>query len=98
VIPSIPAAGLLLVGNAAVLLACGAAVVLRDPYARLHALSFAAIVGSAAIGAAVLIEWPSAEAAIKAALVWLLSVACNALLSHAMARAIRAHEMGENQS
>jgi monovalent cation/proton antiporter MnhG/PhaG subunit len=95
---SMLAAGLLLIGSAAVLLACGAALVLRDPYARLHALSFAAVVGSSAIGAAVLLEWPSAEAAIKVVLVWLLSVACNPLLSHAMARAIRAHEMGENRS
>lgn len=95
---SILTAGLLLIGTAAVLLACVAAVVLCDPYARLHALSFATIAGSSAIAAAVLLEWPSAEAAIKAALVWLLFLAGNPLLSHAMGRAIRAHEMGEDRS
>jgi monovalent cation/proton antiporter MnhG/PhaG subunit len=98
VILSLLTAGLLLIGTAAVLLACVAAVVLSDPYARLHGLSFAAIAGSSAIAAAVLLEWPSAEAAIKTALVWLLSLAGNPLLSHAMARAIRAHEMSEGRS
>jgi monovalent cation/proton antiporter MnhG/PhaG subunit len=90
-------AGLLLAGAVgAVLLACLGALALDDPYGRLHALSFAALVGPTGVALAVVVAWPSLEAALKALLLWLFSVAANPMLSHAMARALRAHEVGEH--
>jgi monovalent cation/proton antiporter MnhG/PhaG subunit len=89
-------AGLLLASAVgAVRLACFGVLALDDAYARLHALSFAAIVGPSGVAAAVMVAWPSAEVALKVLLLWLFSVAANPMLSHAMARAIRAHELGE---
>ena len=89
-------AGLLLAGAiGAVLLGCLGALALQDAYGPLHALSFATLVGPSGIAAAVLIASPSLEAVLKVLLLWFFSVAANPMLSHAMARAARAHEVGE---
>ena len=89
-------AGLLLASAVgAVLLGCFGALALQDAYGPLHALSFATIAGPSGVAAAVLIAWPSVDAVLKVLLLWLLSVLANPMLSHAMARAARAHEVGE---
>ncbi len=89
-------AGLLLaIAIGAVLLACLGALAMKDAYGPLHALSFAAIVGPSGVAVAVVVAWPSLQAALKVFLLWVFSVAANPMLSHAMARAVRAHEVGE---
>jgi len=79
----------------AVLLGCLGALAMPDAYGPLHALSFATLVGPSGVAAAVVVAWPSLEAVLKVLLLWLFSVAANPMLSHAMARAARAHEVGE---
>jgi multicomponent Na+:H+ antiporter subunit G len=62
---------------------------LRSGYDRLHAITFFNLVGGGAITAAVVIHDGLAPRTFQAVLIWLVIVSAGALLSHAIARALR---------
>ncbi len=62
---------------------------LRSGYDRLHAITFFNLVGGSAITAAVAVHDGATPRAFQCMLVWLAVVSAGALLSHAIARALR---------
>lgn len=62
---------------------------LRSGYDRLHAITFFNLVGGGAITAAVVIHDGLTSRTFQCVLIWLVVVSAGALLSHALARALR---------
>ncbi|HET7300724.1 MAG TPA: monovalent cation/H(+) antiporter subunit G [Oleiagrimonas sp.] len=62
---------------------------LRSGYDRLHAITFFNLVGGGAITAAVVIRDGLTFRTFQCVLIWLVVVSAGALLSHAIARALR---------
>lgn len=69
---------------------------MRSGYSRLHAITFFNLVGGGAITAAAVIRDGVTPRTFQCVLIWLAVVSAGALLSHAIARALRLR--GEEQS
>lgn len=67
---------------------------MRTPYERLHFIAPPATVGSFLLTIAVFVAEPQIVAGLKTLLIALLLVFSNAVVSHAIARAIRIRELG----
>ncbi len=89
---------LLFVGVAIELLCCFGVLLGRNPYARLHFIGPATLLGSAAVAAAVLIQDSFSQSGIKAILIVLAFVATGPILSHATARAVHVRSRKQNGS
>ena len=81
-------------GVAVELLCCVGLLRMNNVFDRLHYLGPAATVGPALITAAVLVRHSSAQACIKAVLLFLMLLVINPVLTHATARAARIREVG----
>lgn len=78
-----------------VVLACCLGVLrMRTPLDRLHFTTPAATLGAALIAAAVLLDHPDAQAGIKAVGIVVLLGGGGTVVSHMLARAIRARDTG----
>lgn len=80
----------LLLGTAVVLtFVCSVGVaVMRDPYERMHFMGPPAIFSATLITVAVAIDQPKAQAWLKCALLSLVLMAINSVVTHATARAV----------
>ncbi len=79
----------LLIFALAVFWLCGLGVLLaRNPYARLHFIGPATLLGSLAVTAAVLVRNSSGQAEIKAVLIFLVLLVTGPIVSHVTGRAI----------
>ncbi len=79
---------LLFIGVGIELLCCLGVWAGRNPYARLHFIGPATILGSSFIAAAILVQDSFSQSGIKGILVVLILLATGPILSHATARAI----------
>ena len=86
--PGIVVAALLTLGVGVELLCCIGVLVMEDAYDKLHYLGPAAIVGPAAIAAAIVIHESFSPAGIKALLTAGLLAVASPVMSHATARAL----------
>jgi len=75
-------------GAGLVLMCCSALLFLRDPFARLHFASLAAIVGPLTLGIAALGTASLEESGGRAALFVAISLGGSALTTHALGRAM----------
>jgi monovalent cation/proton antiporter MnhG/PhaG subunit len=82
------AAVLLAVGVLVELSCCVGVLLMRDAYDKLHYTGPAAILGPAAVAAAIVIREGVGQAGIKAVLVALLLIVANPVLAHATGRAL----------
>ncbi len=67
----------------------------RSGYDRLHAITFFNLVGGGAITAAVVISDGFTARSFQCVLIWLVVASAGALLSHAIARALRLRGEGQ---
>jgi monovalent cation/proton antiporter MnhG/PhaG subunit len=86
---------LLWFGVGAELVCCLGIVLTKSVFDRLHIASLANIPGPLAIGAAIVLDGSSAQAAIKAVLIALTLIVASPVLTHVIARAARIREFGE---
>ena len=85
---------LLIFAVVVVWLCCLGLVLARNPYARLHFVGPATILGSLGVAAAVLVRNSSSQSGVKAVLIFLVLLVTSPLISHVTARAVhgrRAH-------
>ncbi|HSR12446.1 MAG TPA: monovalent cation/H(+) antiporter subunit G [Thermodesulfobacteriota bacterium] len=91
---------LLIFSLVAVWLSCLGLLAARNPYARLHFLGSATLLGSLGVAAAVLVQSSSAQSGIKAVLIFLILLFTSPIVSHVTARAVhgrRAHPRGKEK-
>lgn len=77
-----------------VLLSCVGVMLGRDPYARLHFLGPATILGSIALALAVVVKEGLAQPGRKAILIAVVLLVSGPILTHAIARVIYSHTRG----
>ncbi len=77
-----------------VVFACAGVLVMRDVYERLHYLAAPGTIGVVSLAAAVLVEEGIGQAGLTAALIAVIVLLLNAVLTHATARAARIRQYG----
>ncbi len=85
---------LLVIAVLSVAFACTGVLVMRDVYERLHYLAAPGTVGVVALAGAVFAEEGLGQAGLTVALVALVVLLSNAVLTHATARAARIRQFG----
>ncbi len=85
---------LLAVAVLSMVLACAGVLVMRNVYERLHYLAAPGTIGVVALAGAVFAEEGLGQAGLTAALIALVILLANAILSHATARAARIRQFG----
>jgi multisubunit Na+/H+ antiporter MnhG subunit len=79
---------LLTIAVGAAWLGAGAFLLLETPYDKLHAAVYVAVVSGAAVTLAVILSEPFSAHALKATIIFVLSINFGAVLSHAIGHAM----------